>query len=237
MNGRTNNPRDDRTGNGETVMDCAQFEDIVHDLGRRGGAADALRQAALAHATSCRNCAQLLRQTESLDDALRALAADAAHLAMPPRVEAALAEEFRRQRAASARRRSWQRIAAMGIAASLLLAVGLSVHSWYAKREVAVQTPTRSAPPAPSETAAPSEAAVVADANDFVLLPYGADSAAAGEGTVVRVLLSRASLSSLGVSVAGLGGKESVLADLVVSEDGTPEAIRFVAEQSTTQEF
>lgn len=241
MNERTRNPRDHQTGNGETVMDCAQFEEIVHDLGRRGSEAQALREEALAHAASCRGCAQLLRETELLDEALRALATDARRLAVPPRVETALAEEFRRRKAALARLRSWRGVAAIGIAAAVLLAVGLSLNPWSgrqpAKPEAPVQQPSPSPSLAPPETAALGETAVAVDTSAFVLLPYGADSPEAGEGTVVRVLLSRASLASLGVSLSGLGDQESVLADLVVSEDGTPQAIRLVSEESAAQEF
>jgi hypothetical protein len=41
------------------------------------------------------------------------------------------------------------------------------------------------------------------------------------------VLLSRPALESLGVPV-NAGGNGQLLADMVVSNDGTPEAIRFV---------
>jgi len=241
MNEHKSDPRDDQTGNGETVMDCAQFEDIVHDLGRRGSEAHALREEALAHAASCRGCAQLLRETKLLDEALRALAADARRLTVPPRVETALAEEFQRRKAALARLRSWRGVAAIGIAAAVLLAVSLSLNPWSgrqpAKSGVVVQQTSPSPSPSPLETAALGETAVTADTSGFVLLPYGADSEAAAEGTVVRVLLSRASLASLGVSLSGVGDQESVLADLVVSEDGTPQAIRLVSEETSSQEF
>jgi hypothetical protein len=50
------------------------------------------------------------------------------------------------------------------------------------------------------------------------------------DGAVVRVVLSRSALVSLGVSVADVGSSEQVPADLVVSADGTPEAIRLVSQ-------
>jgi hypothetical protein len=55
-------------------MDCAQFEEIVHDLDRRGTQGMALREIALVHAESCSGCAKLMTQTESLDFALQSLA-------------------------------------------------------------------------------------------------------------------------------------------------------------------
>ena len=56
-------------------MDCSQFQKIVHDLERPGTEGFALRESALAHAESCSQCAPLMTGAESLDAALRALAA------------------------------------------------------------------------------------------------------------------------------------------------------------------
>ena len=47
---------------------------------------------------------------------------------------------------------------------------------------------------------------------------------------MVRVILSRSALASLGMPLSGVENREQIPADLVVSADGTPEAIRFVAQ-------
>ncbi|MFZ3201561.1 MAG: hypothetical protein WA175_10475, partial [Candidatus Acidiferrales bacterium] len=69
-------------------------------------------------------------------------------------------------------------------------------------------------------------------ATAFVSLPYADDSAMADGGTVVRVVLSRSALASLGVPVADAGNTNPIPADIVVSEDGTPQAIRLVSQAS-----
>ena len=71
-------------------MDCVQFEEIVHDLDRPGTRWRALRERALAHAESCAHCAQLMTETESLDQALRAMCDDRKASRSLRRAEAAL---------------------------------------------------------------------------------------------------------------------------------------------------
>jgi hypothetical protein len=47
---------------------------------------------------------------------------------------------------------------------------------------------------------------------------------------VVRVALSRSALASLGVPVADATDTSEIPADLIVSVDGTPQAIRLVSQ-------
>ena len=219
-------------------MDCARFQEMVHDLHRPGTQGSALRETAVAHAESCRRCAQLLSETKSLDFALRELAAKEAERQVSPRLETALVEEFRREKAVAARRRVGWPVAALGIAAAVLLALGFSMYQRSAKRGLVVEQPNQSSQPVQStETAVQSGQTEAEDANSFVLLPYGVDPASVEEGAVVRVELSRAALASLGLSLTETGSEERVLADMVVSEDGTPQAIRLVSEESASQEF
>ena len=216
-------------------MNCTQFDEIIHDIERPGTDGAALRESALGHAKSCSRCAQLLTETEALNSALRALAAQEADQQASPRLEAALVQEFRREKAAAAGRRVRWQVAALGIAAAALLAFGHSMHQQPVKPGVVAEQPSASSQPGPA--ADQSEPAEAEDWSDFVPLPYGADPVAAEEGAVVRVELSRASLASLGVSLTAMESEEPVLADLVVSEDGTPQAIRLVSEQNASREF
>lgn len=219
-------------------MNCAQFEEIVHDLERPGTEGFALRENALAHAESCSRCGRLLTETEALNLALRGLAVQEADQPASPRMEAALVQEFRREKAAAIGRRVRWQVAALGIAAVALLAFGLSMHHRPVKPGVVAGQPGTSSQPGPAAAAADrSEPAEAEDWSDFVPLPYGADPDAAEEGAVVRVELSRASLASLGVSLTPTESDEPVLADLVVSEDGTPEAIRLVSEENASRNF
>ena len=73
----------------------------------------ALRDSALQHAESCGHCARLMTDAESLDASLRQVARREAGKRASPGVGTALMEEFRRQRAASSRRRAQRQIAAL----------------------------------------------------------------------------------------------------------------------------
>jgi hypothetical protein len=66
-------------------------------------------------------------------------------------------------------------------------------------------------------------------ATAFVSLPYADDPSALEGGSVVRVTLARSVLESYGLPAEGLGAGDRVTADMIVSEDGTPQAIRLVA--------
>ena len=70
---------------------------------------------------------------------------------------------------------------------------------------------------------------------DFISLPYADDPGTLEGGTVVRVTLSRSALASFGLPVAGMGSSEQIPADIALSEDGVPQAIRLVADADLDQ--
>jgi hypothetical protein len=47
---------------------------------------------------------------------------------------------------------------------------------------------------------------------------------------VVRVTLARSALESYGLAAEGMAAGDRVTADMIVSEDGRPQAIRLVAQ-------
>jgi hypothetical protein len=240
-------------------MDCTQFEEILSDLNRPEITGTALRESALAHAESCSRCAKLLAEAESLDQGFRALAAVERDLRAPERVEAIVLQEFRRRRDAVSGRRIGRQ-ATLGIAAAILLVVGVSLHHWVARSsgsESVAQTPAAGSAPSPTKNSAEMRARVAAqpetsisveseergqevesaplseqnDSEDaFMPLPYADEPAALDGGAVVRVEMPRAALASFGMPVAAMEGDGTVQADLVVSEDGTPQAIRLVSQ-------
>jgi hypothetical protein len=235
-------------------MKCAEFEEIVHELDRPGTKGNQLREEALIHAESCGRCGVLLTEAESLDFGLRRIANEADRCTAPSRVETALLQEFRRVKGMSERRLRW-RMAAIGVAAALFLVLGLSLQHFYAPSR-ALQTPSQaklaksaadvSASEAWQKTAQtsaqeksepPRTAAQASDeldetevAQNFTLLPYADDPSMMEGGAVIRVILSRSALASFGVPLTGIDNREQIPADLVVSADGTPEAIRLVAQ-------
>jgi len=245
-------------------MDCAQFKELVHELDRPGTEGFARREAALAHAESCSRCGILVMQSESLDVALQALAKHESALQASPLVAATLMEEFQRQKFASLGRKVKRQIAALGAAAAVLLAVGFWLYFSHPQTPpIAInEQPSASSPaplpapansaqpvgpsPAVSQSAAPNTSADTQRANlqtdpendaAFIRLPYSDDPGSLENDAVVRVVLTPATLASFGLPVTGIGSGESVQADLAVSQDGTPQAVRLVSGTSSNQEF
>ncbi|HXQ25826.1 MAG TPA: hypothetical protein VN822_05405 [Candidatus Acidoferrales bacterium] len=227
-------------------MDCAQFGEILQDLDRPGTEGFALRRSALAHAESCGRCALRMIEAESLDFALRTLAAREAERQAHPRVARALVEEVRVQsRSASRHGVRWQ-LAALGVAAALLLVLGYSLRHRFppaagsdAARDSAanhtsspIAAPVAPVPDSNEDQSADSQSNDSDDETAFVSLPYADDPNALDGGAVVRVLLTRPALASLGLPVTDLGSADRIPADIVLSEDGAPQAIRLVSQAS-----
>jgi hypothetical protein len=218
-------------------MNCTQFRDLLQDLAR--DASDGVPVAdALAHAESCCACDALLREAEHLTAGLRSLAAQHQFAAAPPRIEAALLHAFRQQPAPALRLRrlgGWLAVSTVSLAAAALFAIlltgyrpGTSPESPKAPASVPRETNRPSVAPRTTwadyalegETEEQAAAAYIPLSADF-------DPAWLEGGVIVRVVLSRPALESLGVPVVtGTDGR--MLADMVVSYDGTPEAIRLV---------
>ncbi|HYL67873.1 MAG TPA: hypothetical protein VEX69_01805 [Candidatus Limnocylindria bacterium] len=241
-------------------MDCAKFENIVHDLDRPGTPGAAQCESALAHAESCHSCATLLTQVEWLEFSLLKLSEISAGRQPSPHLEAVVLREFRRTKELAARTQIRWRLAALATAAALFLALGLALRHRSSPSpapvpDVAAKSQHEapllgSAPvapvatpliahhsPTPSQVNDVDEPDNTADATTFIRLPYADDSATLDGGAIVRVELSRSALASFGLPVADTGDAQRILADLVVSTDGTPEAIRLVSEVNPSQEF
>jgi hypothetical protein len=233
-------------------MDCGLFEGIVHDLQRPGTQGFALRDIALAHAESCSDCARLMNEAESLDSALRTLAGRDAGLQAPRRVETVVTGEFRRKKSTLSRRKEGRQIGALATAAAVMLALGFSLHYRRANdsdkapaTNVVAKTPVSRvnsdvAVPAgsPRRVRAPENRADDSEyATAFVPLPYSDGPAALDGGAVVRVEMPRAALASFGFPVTAMESSATVRADLIVSADGTPQAIRLVSQEDESQSF
>ncbi|MGH9715686.1 MAG: hypothetical protein ACRD4R_03010 [Candidatus Acidiferrales bacterium] len=72
------------------------------------------------------------------------------------------------------------------------------------------------------------------DASAFIPLPDAGDPALLDDGAVVRVVMPRADLASFGLPVEAMEGDGTVKADLIVSADGTPQAIRLVSQDEAS---
>ena len=83
-------------------MNCNNFQSIADELARGRLMDAAQREDALAHADTCGTCAARLADGRALTAGLRTLAAQAATLEAPARVESALLAAFRQRHAADA---------------------------------------------------------------------------------------------------------------------------------------
>ncbi|MGA9885372.1 MAG: hypothetical protein WBQ34_16780 [Candidatus Acidiferrales bacterium] len=248
------------------MMDCSQFREALADLDRPGMLTSELREQALAHAEGCGDCGQLLTETESLDSELRRLAEREAGALVPARVEDYVLTAFRERKDAVAAQSMRRYAAAIGIAATVLLALGFWMyrrsvgnsqirvardlgghvatpgkvevgnarlpHQQVAKQdrsEGAVHRGVSQEPAGGAASNAPSQLASE-DASAFIPLPDADYPISLDDGAVVQVVMPRAALASFGLPVEAMEGDGTVRADLIVSADGTPQAIRLVSQ-------
>ncbi len=221
------------------MMNCEQFRELLPDLARdvTAGGRDELLDAgavkeALEHADACGSCDELLEEAESVTSSLRAMAAADSERQAPARVEKNLLRvlEVRRSLAMhSSYQRRFMLAGAAGVAAIALLAISLV---WRAGTPAVVPTA-----PALSASATPADQSgwlsgfgdEEKTTNSFVPLSQTFDPASVDDDTVVRVVLSRAALDKFGLHMES-GGSDQVVADLIVTNDGTPQAIRVVGQ-------
>ena len=163
-------------------------------------------------------------RVDALTRAIRAVAADEARLTASPIVEQRLIAEVRSIAAARRRR---MRALSMAIAAMFLIAAAVS--GWWARAR-------RSGAPTNASSRAASAGEV---ATTFLPLTYSGVPITSGQ--IVRLEVPRAALASFGLApVESLDAPSSgtVLADVLVGEDGLARAVRFVraADRSAQQQ-
>lgn len=180
-----------------------------------------------------------------LSEALRGLAASSRRGA-PVEIGAGLATAFRRHHA---RCRLIRRASVTALAACLALAVGLlSMHSRdeVPSREIVNKQPSVAPAKAPetvtivkAATTPPRSATkharpkatnsnLAAASRQFLALPGYDPTVPADELHVVRVQVPASALWQMGAPVSPDSGARKFMADFVVSQDGTPYAVRLV---------
>jgi hypothetical protein len=226
-------------------MNCEQFQDIYQDLARNEWLDPVTLKDALEHADSCGACDDLLQEAESLSASLRSLAAVDSSRQAGPQVEKDVLIAFAAHESA-ANRRSNLRMATVAslacVAAAALFALLLLHH----KPSPGPQGARPSSPAANTsngrQEASLDEGGAPAIAQGDALSAFEEEDDAAGSfvpltrtfdrtsldgDAVVRVVMSPTALQQFGL-VAGRSSEKQVLADMVVTSDGTPQAIRLV---------
>ena len=211
---------------------------------RRGPEDSALRQAVLEHLQQCPQCAALHENLQTLQTDLRYVALETKDAETPSRVEMRLMQEFRARHKTEKTRR-FARVSAWSLAAA---AVVVAAVSWTTRRHEHglsafwIDTPpTRVTPTNPntSPSLTQAEGLVVGDtlmasstSGDFTLLP-GSTPSPMGDATVVRVQMQRGALEALGFTVNEEHAADLIQVDLLVGDDGLPQAVRLRQAAST----
>ena len=217
-------------------MNCEQFREMIHDLAREDASADAVVTEAFAHAEECRECDARLREAERLTARLHALASQHRLDEPSPQVAAALLQAFRKQRMPAARLQRFSGWVAVSTAALASAAVLVILFSGY--RPATSPSHARNPESAPRQSNRPlatpratwADYAVEGESEEqaaaaYIPLAADFDPSWLEGGAIVRVALSRSALESMGMPATGVGDGQ-MIADMVVSDDGTPEAIR-----------
>jgi hypothetical protein len=227
-------------------MKCEEFEAIGLDAERDTSLSEMERVAAREHASECSRCAALQDSWQAARMELRAFADSTVAAETPARVEMRLRQEFRTQHGTMKTRRTAV-IAAWALAAAAVLACTVSWINWRksqmeaARHVVAPQNSVQ--PPAQNGAAKPSDGNLENDANsdsagtlmadnelsDFTLLP-GALPAEVDDSAIAHVRMQRGALGALGLPVNEERAGEWIQVDLLVGNDGLPQAVRLPQE-------
>jgi hypothetical protein len=210
-------------------MKCNEFEEMGLDAGRDASLSDAQRAAAASHAASCPRCASLRDSWGATRLELRALAQATAALDARPRVEMRLRQQFRTQYHTPRMRRTAV-IAAWGLAAAAVFVGAVSWVKWHNRQPNNIaRTPNAPAlnPGLSGPNATENGQMLVADneLGDFTLLP-GVLPAETDGSAILSVRLQRGALSTLGLPVNEDRASEWIQVDLLVGNDGLPQAVR-----------
>ena len=234
-------------------MTCEEFEAIGLDAERDASLSEVERVAVRGHAGTCSRCAGLQDSWQAAGLELRAFAEDTAMTQAPARVEMRLRQEFRTQHVTLKVRRAAV-VAAWALATAAVLAGTVSWRNWRHSQHGEATNHLNSVPGAnnspennsvaganhqtPAEVpngiqqrgsagAGRSEMLMVADneLSGFTLLPeaFAADT---DEAAILRVRLQRGALGALGLPVNEERASEWILVDLLVGDDGLPQAVR-----------
>jgi len=232
-------------------MKCEEFDAIGLGAERDASLSELERAAAREHASACSRCAALQDSWQAARVELHAFADSTAAAETPARVEMRLRQEFRTQHGTMKARRLAV-IAAWELAAAAVLAAAVSWSNWRKSQQEAaarhLTAPQNSAlAPArndgaktnsanlqnagngaqPGSADSDSAETLVADneLDNFTPLP-GALPAEADDASIFRVRMQRGALGALGLPVNEERAGEWIQVDLLVGDDGLPQAVR-----------
>lgn len=227
--------------NGKCEMRCEEFEAIGLDAERDSSLNEAKRAAAREHANTCSRCAALQDSWQAARVELHALRETTVEAKAPARVEMRLRLEFRTQHRTLKLRRAAV-IAAWTLATAAVLVGAVSWKNWKKNQQEEAARHGSAVPSVPSRNLSrPDEngsrlenealnnlyAVIPSEdgAGDFTPLP-GILAAQSEEAAILRVWMQRGSLVGLGFPVNEDRAGEWIQVDLLVGDNGLPQAVR-----------
>lgn len=219
-------------------LTCEEFQ--VATLGVDGlGQKNVLAPEAREHLLICADCAAFWSNWLGVRHDLHGLGSEDQNVGASSRVEMRLRQEFRtKYKAMKLQRRAV--VAAWALAAAAVLVTALGWVRWSENRNMPiaeVQSPARQMASQNGTTntggrkvapAGPELGEVLVASNnaeEFTLLP-GAMPGFLGDATVVHVKMQRSALGALGLTVNEEKAGDWIDVDLVLSDDGQPQAVR-----------
>jgi hypothetical protein len=225
---------------GKNAMNCEQVEAIVLDLGRDAGADSLESAAALAHLSHCSRCAALQESWDAAREELRLLSEETQEARTPARVEMRLRQEFRARHRTMVVRRGAV-VAAWALAGAAILLGAINTWNWRQARRAEAEKQSVAAQNALATTEAagrnqgsgnlPSGLTATDDSGEFTPLP-GTTLDETEEAAILRVRMQRGSLGALGLPVNEARAGEWIQVDLLVGNDGLPQAVRMAEEEN-----
>ena len=227
-------------------MKCEEFEckGLDADSGR-GNADGQTLAAAMEHANTCTQCAALLHSWRTAQAELQLLRAATQNAETPARVEARLRQAVRDQERGT--RRKFVMFSAWALATAAVWIAAASWRSWHdqhsARKGESATGPVQGtgqnketadvhkpsvleAGGSPSVSQRSTQDTYAAeDLRDFTFLP-GSVPVENGDSEILRVRLQRGALGALGLPVNEERAGEWLQVDLLVTEDGQPQAVR-----------
>jgi hypothetical protein len=216
-------------------MTCEEFQLATLDAAAQGEE-KALQLVAREHALRCPNCAAFDRNWQELRGELREIGAQEQGVQAPSRVEMRVRQEFRTKHKTMKARRSAV-VTAWGLAAAAILLLAIGWINWRHEKNASLADRlagsqqsiaagmTKSAKVNP---AGPELGEVLVAANsseEFTLLP-GSMPGFLGDATVVHVQMQRGALGALGLTVNEEHAGDWIDVDLLLGDDGQPQAVR-----------
>ena len=211
-------------------MTCEEFQlATLHE-----GSEDRKQQASREHVLDCPECAAFERNWQELRDELHEIGLRDQDMQAPSRVEMRLRQEFRTKHKTMKARRSAM-ATAWALAAAAVLIVTIGWVNWNREKNGSLADRTQPADQTVSSrsstrvpVAGPEFGEVLLASNtseDFTLLPASTPGLL-GDATVVHVQMQRGALGALGLTVNEEHAGDWIDVDLLVGDDGQPQAVR-----------